>query len=152
LLLNPGFELDANTDTRPDSWTTWSGFTRSNAVVHSGSFAGRFRAADNSGGTVRQRMRNLTAETAYNLAGWVNIPATTDAFSLKLQVRWLNSASSTISTTTVRTYSAPTNGWTEATAALVAPAEATMADVRLVVSSLNAKIYVDDFSFAKAAP
>ncbi len=149
-MVNPGFELDANNDDLPDSWTTSSHFTRSNAAVHSGAFAGRFGATDNSGDQVHQRVTNLTAGTTYNFTGWVNIPATTDAFSLKLQVRWMDSAKNTIDTITMRTYSATTAGWNQATAALVAPAGTALADIRLVVSSLNATIYLDDFSFAKA--
>ena len=150
LLANPGFELDVNSDGLPDGWSTWARFTRSSAVVHGGAFAGRFRAANDSGATITQRVSNLTAGTTYNFAGWVNIPPTTDAFNLKLQVRWLNSANNTISTKTMKTYSAATAGWDQTAAALVAPAGTVKADIRLVVSSLSATIYVDDFSFATA--
>ncbi len=147
LLANPGFELDANGDGAPDTWTAWVNFTRSNAVVHGGSFAGRFQATDNSSGKTDQRVNNLTAGTTYQVSGWVNIPATADAFTLKLQVRWVNTANNTISTDTVKTYSAATSGWNQASAALVAPAGTVKADMKLVVSSLNATIYVDDLSF-----
>ena len=147
LLANPGFELDGNGDNSPDSWTTWVNFTRSNAVVHSDSFAGRFLATDNSGKAIKQRVSNLTAGTNYSFAAWVNIPATSDAFTFKLQVKWLDSANNAISTNTVRTYTAATSGWDQATANLVAPAGTAKADIRMVVSNLNATIYVDDFSF-----
>ena len=147
LLINPGFELDSNGDGLPDTWSTWANFTRNSSVVHSGSFAGRFQAADNSGATINQRVLNLSAATPYNFAGWVNIPATSDAFTLKLQVRWMNSSKNTINTINVKTYSAATNGWDQATATLTSPAGTVMAEIKLVVSSLNATIYVDDFSF-----
>ena len=115
----------------------------------SGTFAGRFKASDNSGATVKQRVSGLTAGTTYHFSGWVNIPATADSFTLKLQVRWLDSANNTLSTTTLKTYTAATSGWNQATAAIVAPANTAKADIRLDVGSLNATIYVDDFSFGK---
>ncbi len=150
LLANPGFELDANNDGLPDAWTAWANFTRSGAVVHGGSFAGRFQASVDTDGKTDQRVENLAAGTPYTLSGWVNIPATADAFTFKLQVRWMNSSNNTISTDTIKTYTAATSGWDQATGTLVAPAGTVKAEVKLVVSSLNATIYVDDFSFAKA--
>ncbi len=147
MLANPGFEVDGNADGTPDSWTPWVNFTRSNAAVHGGSFAGRFQATDNSDGKTDQRVLNLTAGTTYQLSGWVNIPATTDAFTLRVQVRWMDAAKNTIATSTVKTYTAATAGWNQVTGSLVAPAGTAMADVKLTVLNLNATIYVDDFSF-----
>lgn len=147
--MNPGFELDANADGLPDTWTTWSKFTRSNAVIHSASFAGRFKSTANDGATIKQTVTGLTAGTSYRFSGWVNIPATTDAFTIKLQVVWQNSSGGTISTSTVKTYSAETSGWNQATGTLVAPAGTVRATIQMVVSSLNATIYVDDFSFGR---
>jgi hypothetical protein len=54
LLRNGGFELDANADTRPDTWTTDATFIRSNAEVHGGSFSGRFSATTNVNVIVKQ--------------------------------------------------------------------------------------------------
>src|SRR5213593_2232123 len=92
LLLNPGFELDANGDGQPDSWSTSSKFTRSNAMVHSGSFAGKFLLTDNSSSTVNQTVNNLTAGTTYSFSGWVNIPPTIGLSTFRLRVRWLNAS------------------------------------------------------------
>jgi len=114
--------------------------------VHGGALAARHRAADNANYVVSQRVGGIRAGGAYNFGGWVNIPSTTDAFTFKLQVRWLNSANAVIATKTVKTYTAPTGGWVRAAASLVAPAGSTSADVRMVVGSLNATIYADDFS------
>ena len=61
-LLNPGFELDANNDTRPDSWTSNADFTRSNALARSGSYSGRHLATNNAGYTITQGVSGLTAE------------------------------------------------------------------------------------------
>ena len=148
-LANGGFEIDANRDGKPDSWTSNSKFSRSSAVVHSGSYAGKHSATDNAGYTISQSVPNLTAGAPYSFTGWVNVPSTSDAFSFKLQVRWRDASNNTISTTTIKTYTAPTGGWNQATASLVAPARTTNAQVRMVVSSLNAKIYVDDFAFQR---
>jgi len=146
LLRNGGFELDANGDGRPDSWTSNPRMTRSAAVVHGGAFAARHLAADNSSYVVSQKVAGVAAGSTYSFGGWVNIPSTTDAFSFKLQVRWLNSANATVATKTVKTYTASTGGWVQAAASLVAPAGSTSADVRMVVGNLNATIYADDFS------
>ncbi|HZG69482.1 MAG TPA: hypothetical protein VEZ12_22300, partial [Herpetosiphonaceae bacterium] len=153
LLQNPGFELDANADGRPDSWTSNSRFTRSSTVKRSGSYAGRFRATDNSGTTISQTIASLAPGAAYTFAGWVNIPSTGDAFTLKLEVRWRNASGSTIRTDTVKTYgnTSPQNVWDQATKSMVAPTGTTSAQVRMVVSSLNATIYVDDFVFQGAS-
>jgi hypothetical protein len=75
-----------------------------------------------------------------------------DTFTFKLQVRWINKTGNTISTITIKTYSAPTNpgsnnGWDTTTTSLVAPPGTKSAEVRMVVSSLKATIYVDDFVF-----
>ncbi|MDP9312778.1 MAG: hypothetical protein M3R24_18135, partial [Chloroflexota bacterium] len=123
-----------------------SRFTRSNAVVHGGSYAGKHAATDNSSYTVSQTVPNLTAGSAYNFSGWVNIPNTSDTFSFKLYIAWKDSSGTTISYTTIKTYTGAT-GWNNARASLVAPAGTTQARVRMEASSLNATIYVDDFVF-----
>ncbi len=119
---------------------------RSGALVHGGAFAARHLAADNASYVVSQKVGGVSAGGTNSFGGWVNIPSTTDAFSLKLQVRWLNSANATIATKTVRIYTAPTGGWVHAAGSLVAPAGSASAQVRMVVGSLNAASYVDDFS------
>jgi len=146
LLLNNGFELDANADTLPDSWTTNSRFTRSTTVLHSGNFAGKHFATDNTGYTISQTANGLTAGQGYALSAWVNIPATTDAFTFKIDVQWLNASNTVLRTDTLKSYTAQTGGWNQATANLVTPTGTTGAIVRMVVTSLNATIYVDDFA------
>ena len=148
LLLNPGFELDANNDTRPDDWSTATQFSRSSAVVHSGSFSGRHFSTTNSDHTITQKVSNLTAGTTYTFKAWVNIPATSDAFSVEMQVRWRNSSGTELRTDIVKAYAGATGGWDLATASLVAPTGTTNAVVRMKVKSLNATIYVDDVSFS----
>jgi hypothetical protein len=84
VLQNPSFETDANADGRPDSWTSSSKFTRSNAIApRAGRYVGRLSAT-------------------------VNIPATSDAFTLQLRVRWRNALNGTISVTTIGTFAART--------------------------------------------
>lgn len=150
LLRNPGFELDANADTRPDSWTSDARFTRSSTVRYAGTYSGRHLATDNSGHTIAQTVSTpLTAGASYRLTGRVNIPATSDAFTYSLQIRWLNSLGTAISTETVKSYTAATAGWNLADATKVAPTGAVRGQVRLVASSLNATIYVDALSFRR---
>jgi hypothetical protein len=157
LLANPGFETDANGDGRPDVWSTNSRFSRLCAPnvpapgPHQDSCVGRFTATDNSDGKSSQIVDGLIAGATYSFAGWVNIPATSDSFTFKLQVQWLNSSNSSLSTKTVATYSAATSGWQQATFIGAAPAGTAKADIRLVATSLNMTIYVDDISFTSGS-
>jgi PKD repeat protein len=151
LLANPGFELDANNDGRPDVWSSNSRATRSAAVVRSGAFAMRHYATDNSGYTISQMVNNLSAGT-YNFSGYVNIPATSDAFTFRFEIQWRNSSGSTIRTDAIKSYTKATSGWDLAAASLSAPAGTTRAQVRMKVSSLKATIYVDDLALQAGAP
>jgi len=145
-LLNPGFELDATSDTRPDSWTTNTNVTRSSTVVRSQSFSMRHFATANPGYTISQTRTGLAAATTYTFGGWVNIPATSDTFTFTLRIRWRNSANTVLRTDSIKVYSAATAGWNKATASLVSPTGTTNCVVDMVVASLNATIYVDDFA------
>jgi hypothetical protein len=150
-LVNGGFETDANGDTRPDSWTTSTRVTRSNVLVHGGSYSMRHSATDNKGHTVSQTFSNVAAPgKTYTFAGWLNIPTTTDAFTFSIQITWLNNRGKTISTSTVRTVSAATNGWTPASGSFTAPSTTAQIQVDMVVTSLNATIYTDDFSLLES--
>jgi len=143
--------LDANSNGRPDYWTSNSKFTRSSTVKYLGTYSGRHRATDNSGHTISQTVANLIAGRTYSFSGRAYIPSTSDTFTFKLEVRWANSSGSTIRTDVVKTYSntSTKNVWDNppATRSMVAPTGAVQAYVRMVVSSLNATIYVDDFVF-----
>ena len=145
-LLNPGFELDANNDTRPDNWTANTAVTRSNALARSGTYAMRHFATTNAGYTITQVVSGLTAATTYTFAGWTNIPSTGDTFTFTIRIRWRNASNTILRTDNVKVYNTSTSGWDKATASLVAPAGTTNAQVQMVVSSLNATIYVDDFA------
>ena len=57
-----------------------------------------------------------------------------------------NASNRVVGTSTIARYTTPTNGWSEASAALVVPPGATSAHIRMVVDSLKATIYVDDLT------
>ncbi|MBK9715366.1 MAG: hypothetical protein IPO81_29370 [Kouleothrix sp.] len=117
-------------------------------MKHGGSYSGRHRATDNASYTVDQTVGNLSAGRAYTFVGYANIPSTGDTFTFKWQVVWRNSSGSTISTSTIKTYSGATAGWNQASATLTAPSGTSSARIRMAVSSLNATIYVDDVAFS----
>lgn len=159
LLKNASFELDANADGKPDSWSLNSHFTRSSATTpHHCSvcgqnplYVGRHQARNNSGYTISSNpVPNLTAGTAYTFIGWVDIPSTSDSFAFTIRIRWRNASNTTISTKTISTFKGSTGGAWMAAANnnLVAPTGTTNAQILMVVSSLNATIYVDDFLFS----
>jgi hypothetical protein len=155
LLKNAGFELDNNYDSRPDSWSTNANFTHDflDQEGRLGSISGTHRSTADANYTVRQAVGGIVAGQRYSFVGWVRIPGTSDRFSFTLHVQWRDAANVAIGTPQViKTYTAPTAGagWDEAASnALVAPTGATRAEIRMVVSSLNATIYVDDFIFGK---
>ena len=92
-------------------------------------------------------MTGLTAGASYALTGQVRIPATSDAFTYRLEIRWMNAGDATIRTDTVKTYRAATSGWNRASSTTAAPSTATKAQVWLVAGSLNTTIYVDNLLF-----
>lgn len=151
LLKNPGFELDANADGRPDAYTSTPAFTRSATAKRTGTYSGRHAAADNSSHTVSQVVPSLVAGRTYLAAASVAIPATSDAFTYRVQVRWRSATGATISTHVVRSFTASTSGaWVQSAVSLTAPAGTTNAQVLLVATSLNGTVHVDDVSLKLA--
>lgn len=148
LLLNPGFELDADGNGRPDSWGSTSRFTRSGDAPLTGTYSGRHRATDNSGYSVGQVVTGLTAGKEYRVSGNVHVPTTEDAFKLGVEVRWRRADGTVISSHTVRSYTA-SGRWDFASKTYTAPTGTEGAEVRMYVSSLNATVYVDDFSLLR---
>jgi hypothetical protein len=146
LITNGTFEWDTNNDGLPDSWTSNAKFTRSSTVAHSGSYAGKHFATDNSGYTISQTISSLNAGKTYSVSGWVNIPATSDVFTIILDIQWRNTKNTVLRTDTIKSYMAQTSGWDQAAASIVAPTGTTNAVVRMVMTSLNATIYVDDLA------
>lgn len=148
LLTNAGFELDANNDGKPDSWSSKPDFTRSSGGENS-AYAGRWSSTADSGSSSYQQV-NVTAGTTYTFSGWVNAPATADAFTFRLKILWRNAAGA-ISVALIRKFTDDTGGiWQTVTGSAVAPAGATIARVQMVTGSLNGTIYVDNLSFGPA--
>ncbi len=148
LLQNGSFELDANSDTRPDNWTSDSHFTRSSRTKHSGSFAGRHFATDDSSYMISsQIITNLHGGEPYNVSGWVKIPPYIHDFSFQIRVRWFF-GNFPIATDTIAFYQQSTgSAWELVSANKVAPGATTSAWVEMVVTNLNSSIFVDDFVF-----
>ncbi|OGG16959.1 hypothetical protein A3D78_06605 [Candidatus Gottesmanbacteria bacterium RIFCSPHIGHO2_02_FULL_39_14] len=149
LLLNPGFELDANRDGKPDNWTTNKNFTRSVGRIHSGSFAGRHFANNNAGYSINQTVKNIVAGSTYAFSGWTNIPDTSDSFTYNIQLIWKNAGGSNLRTDTVKTFNSNSGGWKQTLATVVSPTKAVSVIVRMNVASLKDYIFADDFSLRK---
>ena len=150
-LSNGGFELDANGDGRPDGWSTNNNFTTSAAAKHGGSYAGRHFAVNNASYTIVQQVSNLQVGKSYSFKAFVNIPATKDSFTFKLVIKWIDAKGKTLRTDTVKSYTKTTGtsngGWNQATGSYKAPNGVAKAEVQMVVSSLNATVFVDDITF-----
>ncbi len=148
LLQNSGFEDDTDGDSVPDNWTTSGQFTRDNTLVYSGGYSGMQEADSRSSYTVSQTVAGLAAGKTYTFSGYVQIvPAVRSIFTVSLQVEWADSSGTTISTSTIKTYTQRLIRWDLATQSLVAPAGAAKAQIQMVVSGLSGAIFVDDFAF-----
>jgi hypothetical protein len=145
-LRNPSFEMDKDGNRRPDSWTSNAKFTRREVIVIDGSFSGRHRATDDSGYAIQQTVSGL-GSGHHKFVGFVNIPSTSDKFTLRLVIRWRNNSNGLIGTTTIESISVSTSGWLATRKSVIAPRGTRKAQIRMGVSSLNTTIYVDGFLF-----
>ncbi|GAB4174009.1 MAG: hypothetical protein Fur005_35880 [Roseiflexaceae bacterium] len=146
LIANPDFELDTNGDTRPDSWSTNTRFTRSSVTVRSGNYSGRHLTTADTNYNITQTVNGMNASQVYTFGGWVNIPATADAFTIRFQLRWRNASNTVLRTDTAGSYTAATSGWTGFSANFTPPANTTNVIVQMTITSLNGTIYVDSMS------
>ena len=151
LLANGGFELDADADTRPDSWTIDSAFTRSNAVAaQEGAFVGRHLTTSERTYTVYAQT-SVAAGGAYVLSGMINAPANSDPFRFVMKVQW-RGAGGNISAVQVHKIKDDTAGaWQSFTGTVTAPAGATSGRVMMTANGLNGTVYVDGIVL-QAAP
>jgi len=150
LVQNPGFELDADNNNIPDNWGANSKFTRANKPHYEGQYAGALGATDNRKVTIAQQIPNLSPGQTYNASCRVKIRKTTDTFTFKVQVRWLDSLNKTIRTDTIgKTFTGKTAGWEQVLRDVVAPTGATAARFQFTATSLNAKLNLDACAFTQ---
>ena len=150
LLANPGFELDANGDTRPDRWTSNPSVTLSEDEAHTGTLSMIHEAELDSTYAVAQRVTSVQPGQPYALQAYIKAPPIDDAtgFSLAVQVQWRDAANRVVGTAgppAVR--GATPSGWKKVTAVRAAPLNATAAVVRIVASSVRGPVYIDDVFF-----
>ncbi|RIK29438.1 MAG: hypothetical protein DCC52_07300 [Chloroflexi bacterium] len=80
----------------------------------------------------------------------MKIRKTTDTFTFKVQVRWLDSLNKTIRTDTIgKTFTGKTAGWEQVLRDVVAPTGATAARFQFTATSLNAKLNLDACAFTQ---
>jgi hypothetical protein len=144
-LLNGGFELDADSDGAPDSWTGKPDFARSADAARTGGYSGRHQSGAGASYTLYQSAQNIAGGGTYDFSGWTNIASASGTFKFELKLEWRDASNITIVRSTVAKYTAVTGGWTHAGASVVAPAGATRANVLMQVTTLTGTIYVDDF-------
>jgi hypothetical protein len=95
------------------------GSPRSSTLKCAGAHSSRHLSIDNTGHTIAQPVWSLTAGRSYRLSGRVSTPVTSDVFTNRPQIRWINSSGATTSTDAVKSYTAATSGWNLADAAQV---------------------------------
>lgn len=147
LLANGSFESDSDADGRPDNWTPDSHVALSNVAAHYDAYSMQHAANDEAGYTVSQDVAEVLSRSAYRVVCDVNVPPTTDKFSLLLRVQWLKGTTSR-GVSTVAFFSGATNGWVSAGRTLVSPVSTTSARFEMVVSGLSTTVFVDGCIFS----
>lgn len=148
LLLNSGFEDDADHDGSPDSWTLNAHVTRSNDAAVSGRYAMKHTASTTVSYAVLQDISSITAGKQYSFNAWINMPAQYSGGSFLLQVQWANDKHTIIRTVNLKSFYRPTNGWNYITIDnIFAPPGAVSAQIVQRADRLRAIVYVDNFLF-----
>ena len=151
-LRNQSFEFDWERNSFVDSWTANDRFLRSSVLHRTGNFSARLQDAANTGSfTVSQRV-GVAPRSRNRFVGYVNIPATTDAFTFRAELVWRTRGGAAVGNPVVlhSRHGATGGTWVRmARSGMVAPAGATQADIRLVAGSMGAPAYVDDFYFGR---
>jgi hypothetical protein len=87
-LRNQGFEFDWERNSHVDSWSANDRFVRSPTSHRSGHFSARLQDPANAGSfTVSQKV-GVAPRTRNRFVGYVNIPPTADAFTLRAELVW----------------------------------------------------------------
>lgn len=149
LLKNPDFERDTNQDDKPDDWSKNTHANLTTLLSHGDEHSLLHAATNNASYGISQKVDGITPGTSYRFSGWTNIPNTNDTFSYKIAIKWQDSNGKVIGTDTADSYTKQTNGWVESYGRYIAPDGASSVVIRMIVKSLNAKIYADEFSFRK---
>lgn len=148
-LKNPDFELDANGDGKPDAWSKNAAFKRSAAKAQDGAYAAKLTATNNVDVSVSQTVKGIEGGQRYTFRQWLNIPATTNVFTVAWVVEWRKADGTVLKSQTVQEMSAATQGWKLSTKTIKAPSEAAKVVHRITARSVKAQIYLDSFGFGK---
>jgi len=128
-----------------------SGATLATVTTPARTGAAAFRLTTTTAGTVQVTQTANVAVTAakgYTISGWTR--AATVGRSIAAGIDWYSSAGTYLTSDYVPNVTSSTTGWTQSTASVTAPANATQAQVFLIVggTALNEQHYVDDLLFA----
>ena len=144
LLGNPGFEVDADRDSRPDRWAT-SRPGRLTREPTRGGEAALELPVDGSTYSVAQTFALLSTDRSYSIAGWVHVAGLRGSPRLAVRVRWLNAAGGTIVTAKVAEYTTDPGDWDRFVARVEAPPGAVTARLVLAVGGgSGGRFVVDD--------
>lgn len=146
-IANNGFEIDADGNVRADTWSESARAFQGVDVKRSGAHSLMLNSVANRDFRVWQSVHNVHAGQTFDVSGWVNVPATDDAFTFELAVAWKDSKGQVLRVDSVKTWNAATGGWDKGAASFVVPQGTNSAVVRLNTANLAATVYVDDISF-----
>lgn len=148
-LKNGSFELDQNSNGRPDDWTSSQYVSRSNDIASAGVYSMRHRSSLSANYAIEQTVANIIPFHSYRFDSKTYIPNTQGSFRYDLIIEWRNSTGQVLRQDYVDTFTpASSNGqWRSAGLTRTAPATAATAVIRVKMTGLNGTVYSDDFKF-----
>jgi hypothetical protein len=150
-LVNPGFEIDANHDGRPDNWFSLSRFVLSGQVVYSGVYSGMAFATAPTNLAPGDRVDYVQAGTTYYFSIWVNVPSASSAFTLRPRIRWFDVNNQVLAVQSLpQSITSTTPGWVQLSGPFVTPTNAFAANVEIPITNLNTNLYLDQAFFGPA--
>lgn len=145
-LKNGSFEQDSDGNGQPDVWSQNSRFTRSTDSPQAGSYVGKHVGANNNH-TIKQDVDGIVPGQTYRFSGFINAMTGSDSYNFKARLIWRNASNKKIQALTIQQYrNDPSAGWESFSADKVAPANAAIARIVMVVKDLNGTILVDDWA------
>jgi len=153
LVVNGGFEQDADGKGAPDGWSvpSWlaSLVSRDGSDAYQGSHSLRIASSAGQTFSVSQDVPAQGGAT-YLVAAWVKVPSSTGSFSISIQGVPLNTWGGNLPMQVVgNPISTVSNVWVPISGTVVLPTNATKLRVQIATSSLRATVLVDGVSVTK---
>jgi len=128
----------ASIETDTTGWAAGANTTIARSTAQASDGAASLRLTSSAAGEVSAVATSVPCEAGEPIVGMASFRAAVSARSCRVDLRWLNAAGGTISTTTGSTVTSSTSGWTQATTTAVAPERAEAVQLIVAVQATGA--------------